>query len=118
MNNVILIGNLTRDPEYRESGNGVCKFSVAIKEGEQVSYPTVVVFGKQAENCKKYLSKGSKVGVQGRIQTGSYEKNGQKVYTTEVIAFRVEFLSTKPKEEREESIEDNFTQPTFDDVPF
>lgn len=97
MNSVILIGNLTRDPDFREGSTSVCKFSIAVSDGygdkEQTSYPNIVVFGKSAENCARYLSKGRKVGVQGRLQTGSYEKDGQKHYTTEVIANKVEFLS-------------------------
>ncbi len=102
MNSVILIGRLTRDPETRHSGDGlaITRFSLAIdrptksKNGErQADFPNIVVFGKQAENCEKYLSKGRLAAVQGRIQTGSYtNKDGNKVYTTEVVAERVQFL--------------------------
>lgn len=104
MNTVNLIGNLTREPEVRYNQNqlAVAKFSIAINTGygdkERVDYPTIVVFGKQAENCEKYLTKGSKVGITGRLQTGSYERDGQKIYTTDVVAERVEFLSTQNKE--------------------
>ena len=59
---------------------------------EKTSFIPIVVFGKQAENCDRYLAKGRKVAVNGRIQTGSYEKDGRTVYTTEVIANKVEFL--------------------------
>lgn len=102
MNSVILIGNLTKDPELRYSSGqnqtAICRFSVAVNDGygdnQRTSFIPIVVFGKRAENCEKYLSKGSKAGVKGRIQTGSYvNKNGQKVYTTEVVAEDVEFLS-------------------------
>jgi len=114
MNLAVMIGYLTRDPETRvtESQLSITRFSVAISRGKDkngedrgADFPTVVVFGKQAENCEKYLSKGSQVGVQGHIQTGSYtNKDGNKVYTTEVIADRVEFLGSKntdskPKDE-------------------
>lgn len=103
MNTVQLIGNLTRDPELRYTGGSqtpVCRFTLAVNRlvnGEKkADFPQVVVFGKQAENCEKYLAKGRKVAVEGRIQTGSYEKeNGDKVYTTDVVANRVEFLSSK-----------------------
>ena len=110
MNSVILIGNLTRDPELRSSTganqNAVCRFTVAVNDrmrnqqtGEWEDRPSfipVVVFGRQAENCDKYLAKGRKVAVQGRIQTGSYvNKDGNKVYTTDVIASNVEFLSSR-----------------------
>ena len=101
MNQVMLIGNLTRDPELRYSTGAnqtaICRFSIAVNEGfgdkQRTDYPSIVVFGKQAENCDKYLAKGRKVAIVGRLQTGSYEnKEGRKVYTTEVIANRVEFL--------------------------
>ena len=100
MNSVVLIGRLTRDPEVRYTAGtqmAVCKFTIAINdwvgEKEVTSYPRVVVFGKQAENCERRLAKGRLVGVQGRLQTDSYtNKDGATVYTTDVVAYRVEFL--------------------------
>lgn len=106
MNNVILIGNLTRDPELRystgASQTAICRFTVAVNDRrrnpqtqeweDNPSFIPIVVFGKQAENCDRYLAKGRKVAVNGRIQTGSYEKDGRTIYTTEVIANNVEFL--------------------------
>lgn len=100
MNNVILIGRTTREIElrYTTSQTAVARFSLAVerpvKDGEKkADFPNIIVFGKQAENCEKYLAKGRKVAVQGRLQTGSYEdKDGKRVYTTDVIAERVEFL--------------------------
>jgi single-strand DNA-binding protein len=102
MNSVILIGRLTKDPELRYTPDrqmAVATFTVAIDRpvragGErQTDFPRVTVFGKQAENCEKFLAKGRLVGIQGRLQTGSYtNKNGVTVYTTDVIADRVEFL--------------------------
>jgi single-strand DNA-binding protein len=101
MNNVQLIGRLTRDPEvrYTASGMAVASFAVAIdrptKQGEEkkADFPRITVFGRQAENCEKYLVKGRKVAIEGRIQTGSYQdKEGRTVYTTDVVANRVEFL--------------------------
>ncbi len=102
MNNVILIGNLVRDPELRystgQNQTAVCRFTVAVNDGygerQRTSFIPIVVFGKQAENCERYLAKGRKVAVNGRIQTGSYEKDGRTVYTTDVIANNVEFLSS------------------------
>lgn len=122
MNSVVLIGRLTKDPEYRESQGGlaICQMQMAVdrpaKDGEKkTDFPRIIVFGKQAENCNKYLAKGKQIGVQGRLQTGSYEnKDGQKVYTTDVIADRVEFLS--PLESGEKPKED-FRQ-INEDVPF
>ena len=105
MNSVNLIGRLTRDPEVAYTAGSqmaVARFSLAIdrpvKPGaeKQTDFPRIVVFGKQAENCERYLAKGRLVGIQGRIQTGSYkDKAGNTVYTTDVIADRVEFLDPK-----------------------
>ena len=102
MNSVVLIGRLTRDPEERyTAGTQMCvaTFTIAIDRpvragGEkQTDFPRVTVFGKSAENCVKYLAKGRLVGIQGRLQTGSYKnKDGQNVFTTDVVADRVEFL--------------------------
>lgn len=102
MNNVFLTGNLTIDPDLRYSTGprqtAVCRFKIAVNDGygenEKTSYISIVVFDKKAENCDKYLKKGNKVAIIGRIQTGSYEKDGQKVYTTDVVADKVEFLSS------------------------
>ena len=102
MNNVNLIGNLTRDPELRYSTGAnqtaVCRFTIAVNDGygdkQRTSFIPIVVFNKQAENCDRYLAKGRRVAITGRIQTGSYEKEGRTVYTTDVIASNVEFLSS------------------------
>ena len=106
MNKIILIGNLTRDPEITTTNNGVsvCRFSLAVQRGftsNQDNGPTadffnIVVWRGLAENCHKFLKKGSKCCVVGRIQNVSYEANdGTKRYSTEVIANDVEFLSSK-----------------------
>lgn len=102
MNSVHLIGRLTRDPELRYTAGtqtAVATFALAIdryaKQGEEkkADFPNIIVFGKTAENCEKYLKKGMLAGVEGRLQTGSYKnKNGETVYTTDVIADKVEFL--------------------------
>ena len=106
MNCVTLVGRLTRDPELRYTAGTqmpVASFTLAVdrnvsRANADPSTPTadfirIVVFGKQAENCSTYLSKGREAAVQGRIQTGSYTRqDGQKVYTTDVIADRVEFI--------------------------
>lgn len=105
MNSVVLIGRLTRDPEVRYTAGtqmAVCTFTVAIdrpvKAGseKQTDFPRVTCFGKQAENCERFLAKGRLVGVQGRIQTGSYtNKDGQRIYTTDVIVDEQEFADAK-----------------------
>lgn len=101
-NCVFLIGRLTADPEVRYTSGSqmaVANFTLAIdrpvRQGEErkADFPRVVVFGRQAETCEKYLAKGRLVAVEGRIQTGSYQnRNGDTVYTTDVVASRVEFL--------------------------
>lgn len=100
MNNVVLIGRLTKDPEIRyipESQNAVASFTLAVDrpfaKDKQADFIRITVFGKQAENCERFLTKGKLAGVQGRLQTGSYKnKEGATVYTTDVVADRVEFL--------------------------
>ena len=108
MNNVVLIGNLTKDPELSytpQNQMAVCNFTIAVnrpkKNGEDqgADYPRIIVWGKQAENCSRYLSKGRKVAVRGRIQTGSYkDRDGRTVYTTDVVADNVEFLTASQGE--------------------
>lgn len=104
MNRVELIGRITRDPELRYTSSNIAttRFTLAVnrpfqgQNGEQgTDFINVVVWRKQAENVQKYVSKGSLVAVEGRIQTGSYEKDGQRIYTTDVVADSVQFLETK-----------------------
>jgi len=106
LNKVLLIGNLTRDPELKSlpSGVQVTNFSLATnrvwkdKDGqkqEDVEFHNVVVFGRQAETSAQYLRKGASVLVEGRLQTRSWESEGQKKYRTEIIADRVQFGSTR-----------------------
>jgi len=102
LNKVLLYGNLTRDPELRAlpSGMNVVNFSIATnrvfrdrdgKKQEQTDFHNVVVFGRQADTVSQYLKKGSGVFIEGRLQTRSWEKDGQKMYRTEVVADRVQF---------------------------
>ncbi len=100
MNNVVLIGRLTKDPELRyipESQNAVATFTLAVDrpfaKDKQADFIRITVFGKQAENCERFLTKGRMAAIQGRLQTGSYKnKEGATVYTTDVVADRVEFI--------------------------
>jgi len=102
MNKAILIGNLTRDPDSRKTANGVsvCTFSIAInrkfssQSGEKLTdYIPIVCWRSLADNCSKYLHRGSKVAVLGAIQTRTYEaQDGSKRYVTEVVADEVQFL--------------------------
>ncbi|MCR5481360.1 MAG: single-stranded DNA-binding protein [Clostridia bacterium] len=106
MNNVTLVGRLTRDPDMRMSASqtAVTRFTVAVdrafaarQEGQPTAdFISCVAFGKSAEFVDKYFTKGKMIGLQGRIQTGSYTKqDGTKVYTTDVVAERVEFVGGK-----------------------
>lgn len=130
MNKAILSGNLTKDLELRETADGksVANFTIAVNGyGDSVNYFSIVVWGNQADNCAKYLKKGSKVGIVGRLQNRSYEANdGSKKYITEVVAEEVEFLTPKQSEETTEPKEMTHTkvrQPTLiemdgDGLPF
>lgn len=110
VNKAILVGNLGRDPEIRYSGQGtaVVNFSIATTESwfdkntnqkqEHTEWHRIVVFGKMAEHCEKYLSKGRQVYVEGKLKTSSYDKDGQTHYSTSVIASTVDFLGGKDKQ--------------------
>ena len=113
MNQVTLIGNLTRDPELKQTPKTpVCRFTLAINDGygenKKTSYIPIVVFGNTANNCERFLRKGSKVAVSGRLQTGQYtNQKGETVHTTDVIAYNVEFLNTnQAKETPQEKFDD------------
>ena len=137
LNSTILIGRLCADPEMRvlQSGAATTRFTLAVdramskekkQEAQSKGNPTadfipVTVWGKQAENCAEYLAKGRMVAVSGRITTGSYEKDGKRVYTTDITAHNVQFLDfgdqhgggqAKPKQQKPE-----FEQ-TNDPFPF
>ena len=126
MNSVVLIGRLTRDPEVRYTAAtqmAVATFTVAIDRpvragGEkQTDFPRVIVFGKQAENCEKYLAKGRLCGVQGRLQAGSYQnKDGATVYTTDVVADRVEFLEWGDRQQQPQA-QNAYNAPIQEEMP-
>ena len=137
MNNVVLIGRLVRDPELRylpNSGTAVSDFTLAINknlskdkkdEMESKNQPTadfikIVAWGKMGENCANFLSKGRLVGVQGRLQSGSYDdKDGKKVYTVDVVASNVEFLEYGDKKQTDAyQAPDGFQPTSNDDIPF
>lgn len=104
MNKIIIIGRFTRDPEIRYTQSGMCSanFSIAVdrkykQDGQtEVDFPRVIAWGKTAEFIEKYFRKGMKIGIEGRIQTGSYKnKDGNNVYTTDIVAEAVEFVESK-----------------------
>lgn len=110
MNSVVLIGRLARDPELSYTPNtqtAACRLTLAVdkprKNGEDqgADFVRVTAWDKQAETCAKYLSKGRQIAVKGRINTGSYKnRDGQTVYTTDVVAEQVEFLGAKGENSR------------------
>ena len=101
MNNVSLVGRLTRVPEIKttNSGSSYARFSIAVdRRGKDAGtdFINIVAFGKTSEFIERYFRKGQRIGINGRIQTGSYEgKDGKKVYTFDVIAENVEFVESK-----------------------
>ena len=109
INRVIIQGRLVKDPDVRYGGENqqcIARFNLAVERNtrdKQTDFPTVVCFGKTGEAVEKYCKKGQMVLVEGSIQTGSYtDREGHKVYTTNVIASRVEFLERPKKEEKAE----------------
>ena len=130
LNSAMVYGNLTRDPEMKAlpSGQSVTSMSLATnrtykdkdgKQQEEVEYHNVVVWGKQAESCAKYLTKGSGVLVEGRLQTRNWEKDGVKQYRTEIVAERVQFGVKNTKTETASSPSVLPDYPTEEvDVPY
>ena len=131
MNKVIISGRLTKDIElrYTQTQMPVASFSLALDRGKDkdgnskgADYPNCIAFGKTAETLQKWASgKGARIMVEGRIQTGSYEKDGKKVYTTDVVADRVEIIDFKSKgggsTQQQFSAPDGF-EAIDDDMPF
>lgn len=144
MNSVNLIGRLVRDPElrYSQSGTAVLRFTVAVDrklskdkrdEAERNNQPTAdfiscTAFGKTAETIASYHSKGSQIGVEGRIQTGSYEKDGRTIYTTDVLVNSITFIGSKNNsnggnQQNSNNNQDDYNDEGFfpvdnDDIPF
>lgn len=134
MNNVILIGRLTKDPDLRfipTTGQAVARFTLAVdkdyskdKKQEMQSnnkatadFIQVVVYGKSAENCSKYLSKGKQAAAQGRITSRSYVgTDGENKYITEIMVHRVEFIGSSPKARYND--DDIFIPADDDEIPF
>ena len=133
LNKVILIGNLGSDPEmrYTASGTAVCKFSLATsrkftgKDGqkqEKTEWHRIVAWTKLAEICGQYLAKGKQVMIEGRIEYGSYEKDGVKHYTTDIIAENMQMLGSPGGRGQDREPEPPFGPPQggapVDDFPF
>lgn len=133
MNSVQLIGRLTRDPEirYTDGGASIARFGLAVdrrfkqENGADADFINIVSFGKTAEFIEKYFHKGMKIALNGRIQTGSYtDKDGKKVYTTDVIAENVEFCESKQsngQEAKDSNVNNDFLnvpEEINEDLPF
>ena len=122
MNKVFLVGRLTRDPELRYTSSNLATMRCAIavdrqfaREGEErgADFINIVAFGNRAETMKKFLTKGSQIAIDGRIQTGSYDgQDGKKVYTTDVVVENFQFLDTKGSRNM-----DAVDTPTNEDIP-
>ena len=113
LNKVVLIGRLTKDPElrYTKSGIATTRFALAVQRNfknqagdYEADFIPIVTWRNQAENCAKHLQKGRLVAVAGRIQTGHYDKDGQRVYTTDVVADEIRFLEWGEKREQGQDI--------------
>ena len=118
MNSVNLIGRLGQDPETRSTTTGtpVSNFRIAVQRNKETAdWFSVVAFNKTAELAQNFLKKGSKIGIEGRLQNRVWEKDGQKNTVTEIIANRIEFLDPKPTEV---SAGTGSYVPTDEDVPF
>lgn len=136
MNKVIIVGRLTRDPEIKystgENATAIARFSLAVNrkfkndEGNyDADFINCIAFGKTAEFIEKYFSKGMAMGIAGRIQTGGYtNKEGQKVYTTEVVVEETEFVESKNKTKSENTatnnanVQSDFEESSEEEFPF
>lgn len=128
LNRTVLVGRLTKDPDFRTTPSGVevATFTLAVnrnfksKDGEQqADFINCVVFKKQAENVKNYLSKGSLAGVDGRLQSRSYEnQEGRRVYVTEIICDSVQFLEPKSNNQSNNQPQQQRGQAPAQDNPF
>ena len=124
MNTVNLVGRLTKDPELKYSASGVAtlRFTIAVNDQykkDEADFISCVAFRKTAENLANYQKKGSLIGVIGRIKTGSYDKNGQKVYTTDVLAESVQFFDKKEQpQQQQQQQQNNSFEVSEDSLPF
>lgn len=126
MNSVNITGRLTASPEVRvsNSGNSIAKFTVAVDRGKnkdgvkETDFPSVIAYGKTAEMVDKYCYKGMMVAVSGSIRTGSYEKDGRKIYTTDIVANKVDFLSKREDAPSKDDHPVQGFQQIIDDIPF
>lgn len=122
MNKIVITGNLTKAPELRhtDSGMAICRFTIANNKGygekKKTTFVNIVTFNKTAENCDRYLSKGSKVGIVGELEIRQFTGNdGQTKYMTEILANEVEFFTTKSQMEE---LNSELVEIEDEDLPF
>lgn len=123
MNKAILIGRLGKDPEFKTIGSKetpMAKFSIATNSRGQSEWHNIVVWGKAAEICDKYLKKGAQISLDGEIKTNSWESEGVKKYMTEIHTYNINMLGkSEYKDEAEKSMPfDNFGSESKDEIPF
>ena len=129
MNRIILTGRIANELEKRETTSGilVCKYTLAVqRDKDNTDFINCTTFGQFVDTLIKYCNKGDLIGIEGRLQTGSYEKDGEKRYTTDVITDKIEFLNTKKENKKEDDATQN-NEPSIskyevelvdDDLPF
>lgn len=128
MNSVNIIGRITKDLELKGDSTKFVRFSVAINRGKDkdgndrgADFPNVIFFGKTAETLCKYFNKGRMIAVSGHIQTSSYEKDGNKYYSTDIIGDRFFFCDSVKNEsaaDDDSEVPEGFVKMTDDDIPF
>lgn len=110
INNCNFIGNITKDLElkYGQSGKAILKFSIAVRRDKENSdFPTFTAFDKTAELIAEYFQKGSQIGITSKFNSGSYEKDGKKVYTQDFIVEKISFINSGKKKNVEEILKDS-----------
>lgn len=125
INNVILVGRLTKDIVVKKtpSGKSVCRFTLAVdrrksNDNQQTAdFIQCVAWEKATDILARYTHKGSQIGIEGSIQTGSYEQDGKKTYTTEVVARSITLLGSKSEQTQETTVSDDLTI-DYSDMPF
>lgn len=127
LNNCVIVGRLTKDPELKRTQSNISyvRFTLAVnrnftnQSGEtEADFISCVAWRNQADNLARYMRKGSQIGVQGRIQTGSYEAEDGIRYTTDVIAESIQFLESKAQTESQDEYNEPHVDATEDDLPF
>jgi single-strand DNA-binding protein len=122
INRVVLVGRLTKDPELRYTPSGIAtvRFTIAVNrtysnnEGEkEADFINCVAWRKQAENLANFQRKGNLIGVEGRIQTGSFESEGKRVYTTDVVADSIQFLEPKVRDNNQSQNGSSYVDPSY-----